>query len=86
MYYSYNYSDFNKCEREPYEYYTLEQLKAYVPLEAHNEPYYPDGGWCIYSADSRMSCEPLDCKSEDEAYENLLEAKNISLYERWHDL
>lgn len=86
MYYSYNFADLDKCEREAYEYYTLAQLKAFVPLEAHEEPYYPDGGWCVYRGDSAMSCDPLNCSSEAEAYKNLLEAENTCLYERWNDL
>ena len=86
MYYSYHYDDLEKCNREAYEYYTLEQLKKNVPLMAHEEPFYPDNGWCIYNSATSMSCQPFDCTSKEEAYELLLEAKNNSLYEYYHDL
>ena len=86
MYYSYNYDDLEKCNRELYEYYTLEQLKENVPLTAHEEPFYPENGWCIYNRSISMSSQPFDCTSREEAYNLLLEAENISLYEYYHDL
>ena len=84
MYYSYNFDDLEKCNREQGEYYTLEQLKENVPLTAHKEPFYPEYGWCIYKG--YMSCQPFDCMSKEEAYNLLLEAENNSLYEYYHDL
>ena len=86
MYYSYNYEDLEKCNRQPYEYYTLEQLKENVQLTAHKKPFYPEGGWCIYNSATSMSGQPFDCTSKEEAYALLLEAENNSLYEYWHDL
>ena len=86
MYYSYNYDDLEKCNREPYEYYTLEQLKENVPLTAHEEPFCPEDGWCIYNRSISMSSQPFDCTSREEAYNLLLEAENISLYEYYHDV
>lgn len=86
MYYSYHFKDFEKCNRQPYEYYTLEQLKENVPLTAHKEPFYPDNGWCIYNCSTSMSTQPFDCMNKEEAYNLLLEAKNMSLCECWNDL
>lgn len=86
MYYSYNFEDLKKCNRQPYEYYTLEQLTKNVPLTAHEKPFYPANGWCIYNCSISMSTQPFDCMSKEEAYSLLLEAENNSLYEYWHDL
>ena len=86
MYYSYNFEDLEKCNRQPYEYYTLEQLKENVPLTAHEEPFYPENGWCVYNRSISMSSQPFDCTSREEAYDLLLDAENISLYEYYHDL
>lgn len=88
MYYRFNHADLDKCGREKYEYYTMEQLKKNVPLTPFEsyEDNWEDGTWFVYLGYSCMSCTPLDCKDVEEAYENLLEAENTSLYERWHDL
>lgn len=84
MYYSYNFEDLKKCNREPNDYYSFEQLKKNVPLTAHEEPFYPDNGWCIYSRWD--STDATNCKDEEEAYNYLLEMENYSLYEYWHNL
>ena len=88
MYYRFNFSDLDKTGRKSGEYYTLSMLKKYVPLTPF-EDYdnnWGDGTWFVYRGDCQKSCEPLNCKSLQEAYENLLEAKNLSLYEYWNDL
>lgn len=88
MFYRFNFSDLEKTGRKEFEYYTMEQLQKSVPLtpfESYKDN-WEDGTWFVYSGYSGMSCNPLNCKDISEAYENLLEAENISLYEYWHDL
>lgn len=88
MFYRYNFSDLEKTGRKQGEYYTMEQLKRFVPLtpfETH-EGNWTDGTWFVYEGSSCMSCNPSDCKDKEEAYRNLLEAENTSLYEAWNDL
>ena len=88
MYYRFNLSDLEKTGRKSGEYYTLSMLKKHVPLtqfEAYEDKWI-DGTWFVYSGYSHISSKPLNCKSLQEAYENLLEAENLSLYEYWNDL
>lgn len=88
MYYRYNFLDLDNAGREEHGYFTMEQLKKNVPLtpfESYEEN-WEDGTWFVYLGYSGMSCTPLNCKDVEEAYENLFEAENKSLYEYYHDL
>ena len=86
MFYRYNFSDLEKIGIEHGEYYTMEQLKKYVPLTPfeNDEDNWIEGTWFVYGGWN--SCEPLDCKDKEEAYEKLFEKENASLYEKWNDL
>lgn len=41
--------------------------------------------WPVHSAYG-LSTQPVECKDIDEAYEYLLEAENVSIYECIHDI
>lgn len=88
MFYRFNFSDLENTGRKTGEYFTMEQLKKYVhltPFETYEDNWI-DETWFVYRGDSCMSCKPMNCKNIEEAYENLLEAENTSLYETWNDL
>ena len=87
MYYRYNFTDFQKIERAPFEPYTLAQLKKYVPLTPFRdaESNWTDSTWFVYDYE-KWSNEPIDFETKNDAYNALLDAKNVELYETENDL
>lgn len=87
MKYCFDWNDYMEMldRKEPYEYWTEDEIRQ-IRLYDYGDPKISeDDVWPVYSYEGN-SCDPVECDSEDAAYDEMMTAFNCGVYEYIHDI
>lgn len=87
MYYYYNIMDGFDDPRRYYDERTVRRFRVYPATPEIEEAALKDGSglWPVHDCYGATN-EPVECKGINEAYSNILESENQSVYEYIHDI